>query len=100
VLPSGNTDRTTLRTFLCGVSLFFVGYTSVAWAEDRALLGSNLSAVPGAKIGDWGGNLSPPSFPSPRLAPKRKNPGVWGRAPVACLLISRVHSVASNRHSA
>ena len=30
----------------------------VTWAEDRALLGSNPSAVPGAKIGDRGEPVS------------------------------------------
>ena len=45
----------------------------VAWAEDRALLGNNPSAVPGAKIGDRGDSSS--SHFSPRLAPKRQVPG-------------------------
>ena len=44
-------------------------YTKDTWAEDRALLGSNPSAVPGpeAKLG----GLAPPSFPTSLLASKR-----------------------------
>jgi len=56
----------------------------MAWAEDRALLGSNLSAVPGAKIGDWGDPRSPPLFAISEIGTKAKNPGVWGRAPAVC----------------
>jgi len=33
-----------------------------AWAEDRALLRSNLSAVPGPRT-RWGGLRGPPCFP-------------------------------------
>jgi hypothetical protein len=72
----------------------------MAWAEDRALLGSNLSAVPGAKIGDWGDCLSPHSFFISEIGTKAINPGVWGRAPAACALLSGFHSVASARHAA
>ena len=44
-------------------------YTKDTWAEDRAMLGSNPSAVPGpeAKLG----GLAPPSFPTSLLASKR-----------------------------
>ncbi len=65
------------RIFVCGVLLLLSRTTissatiQVAWAEDRALLGSNPSAVPGAKIGGRGDDLSPTPFASPRLAPKR-----------------------------
>ena len=72
----------------------------MAWAEDRALLGSNLSAVPGTKIGDWGDRLSPPSFLISEIGTKAKNPGVWGRAPAACLLTRGLHGCASARHAA
>ena len=58
------------RILVCG-SPFSQATIQMTWAEDRALLGSNPSAVPGAKIGDWGDCLSPHSFLSPRLAPKR-----------------------------
>jgi hypothetical protein len=42
------------------------------WAEDRALLGSNSSAVPGANT-EWGGTMPPSSF---GIGTKALNPGV------------------------
>ncbi len=46
----------------------------LAWAEDRALLGSNPSAVPGAKIGDRGDNLSSHSFVLSEIGTNAINP--------------------------
>ncbi len=64
-VASRNSDRTT-RSNLRLWCLLLLSRTTissatiqVAWAEDRALLGSNPSAVPGAKIGGRGDDLSP-----------------------------------------
>ena len=73
--------------------MFSINHATIhsAWAEDRALLGSNPSAVPGAKIGDRGGELSPPSLSE--IGTNAINPGVWGRAPGPLMLISPLHAV-------
>jgi hypothetical protein len=67
----------------------------MAQAEDRALLGSNSSAVLGAETG--GGerrSLSSRSFSG--IGTKRQIPGVWGQSPLAfheaaCMSPSRWH---------
>jgi hypothetical protein len=65
-LPSGNGDRTTGRILASSVSFPLKHQLRTAtipwtWAEDRALLGSNPSAVPGANT-EWGGTRPPSSI--------------------------------------
>jgi len=68
------------RIFVCGVLLLLSRTTissatiQVAWAEDRALLGSNPSAVPGAKIGGRGDDLSPHPLRLSEIGTKAINP--------------------------
>ena len=68
----GGSDRTTL-TNLDWSRLLLRSQATIhmAWAEDRAPVGTDPSAVPGAKIGDWGDRSVAPLFSSPRLAPRR-----------------------------
>src|SRR5215510_4247748 len=60
---------------------------ALTWAEDRALLGSNLSAVPGAgtKVGSANGPLLP--VPDFRPGTSASNPGGLGAKPPDILIL-------------
>src|SRR5262245_21032637 len=76
--PEGGRLKHSLRWF---VGPFAFVTIALAWAEDRALLGSNLSAVPraGTKAGSGNGPLLP--FPDFRPGTSASNPGGLGAKP-------------------
>jgi len=57
-----------------------LGFTS-DWAEDRALLGSNPSADPGAETGVGASDLVPSLFSISGIGTKAINPGGLGAGP-------------------
>jgi hypothetical protein len=78
----------------------------LTWAEGRALLRSNLSAVPGANT-EWGGTMPPssirdwhPSAKSPALRPSAAALPHLRSYPHSCFSLSFVPASARSRHSA
>ena len=57
----GRLVENTNRLLSFSVCWFFSCYTRLTWAEDRATVGTDPSADPGAKTGDGGGGVRPPS---------------------------------------
>ena len=100
---ASNSDRTTVPNVSLLVSPGFlnnhlVATIHVAWAEDRALLGNNPSAVPGAKIGDRGDSLPPHSLL--RDWHDAINPtSIPYSSLVAWPLQASIHAAARSRHS-
>jgi hypothetical protein len=94
-LPAGNSDRTTgpkltssrLLSVLSGSTAPSGAPTiPLTWAEGRATVGTDLSAVPGAKT-EWGGTMPPSAIrdwhQSAKSPPSRSGaPGALRRPPV------------------
>src|SRR5262245_61476617 len=98
-----------LITPLCFVrfdSPFLAATIPLTWAEDRALLRSNLSAVPGANT-EWGGTMPPSAIrdwhPGAKSSGLGSASATWPRLlsyPHVCSSLAFVPTSARARHSA
>jgi hypothetical protein len=107
-LRQGNRDRTTGQILTRPLSFRLKDHLRtttipLTWAEDRALLGSNPSAVPGANT-EWGGTMPPSSIRDWHQGAKSRglgrSPSMLLRGLPSCLRFSlRQPRVLGTRHS-
>ena len=79
---ASSSDRTTADESWRVKLLYICAKWQATWAEDRALRGRNLSAVPVGQDRRAGGHAPPSPFLS-EIGLNAMNPGVWGGAPEA-----------------